>query len=922
MAISKEEAKKIIAGLVEQFKKDLESGKANKYKEEETKTRYIQPLFEALGWDFSAKADEVSMEEKISGKRVDYGFRINGVPKFYVEAKAVKKDLERKEFAEQAINYSWHKGCPWAVLTDFEGLKIFNAEWKYIDNPYRNLFKDLKYYEYVEKFDDLWLLSKESMKKGELNTVAEKYGKKIKKKPVDKQLFSDLIEWRRKLSKNIVKNNPPRRNFELTDMDIDEAVQRLLDRLIFIRTVEDRGIYIGKKLIEIAREYEQKKRGKIIPELNRLFILYDNQFNSKLFKFGHISEQLNIDNDVMIEILKGLDHTKDHSIYYNFAYINADVLGNMYEQYLGYILKKTAKRAKLEKKHAHRKEMGIYYTPTYIVDYIVKNTVGEYIKTHKPDEIKNIKILDPACGSGSFLIRAFKELDDYWKTKDKNYKQTKLNVESETPISTKIEILKNNIYGVDLDPKAVEIAQLNLLLRAAEKKHLLPTLDKNIKCGNSLIDDLEVAGNRAFKWEDEFEDIMKEGGFDVIIGNPPYVDIKQLDPKIVRYLFDKYPSVENRMNLYSTFVEKGLSLLKDNGYFGFIIPNSILYNKSYSKIRSILLKKTRLKKIIRLPDNIFEGVKIETIILVYQKGHKNNNKVEVYLYPRNVKITTIQKNNKHKIINYNQKNWEGTNPIINIGVNSESKTILNKIESDATPMIKICDFSLGLTPYDKYKGHTPQQIKNKVFHSSTKKNSSFKPLLSGKNIIRYGVFWDKKEYISYGNWLGAPREKRFFTSPRIVVRQIISGKPPRIYAGYTKEELYNTQIAFNILSKDDRKIRIKYILAILNSKLMNYYHKEKYLDPTKNLFQKILIANAKKFPMKIIPINEQNKIITYVDKMLSLNKRLNELGDKNTDEKRILEQEIEKTDKQIDQLVYKLYGLTKKEIEIVEKEVG
>jgi hypothetical protein len=440
-------------------------------------------------------------------------------------------------------------------------------------------------------------------------------------------------------------------------------------------------------------------------------------------------------------------------------------------------------------------------------------------------------------------------------------------------------------------------------------------LQQNIKCGNSLIDDPLIAGDKAFKWEEEFKQIMDEGGFDVVIGNPPYVDIKQLDPKIVRYFFDKYSAVKNRMNLYAVFVERVLTLLKDGGYFGFIIPNSILYNESYQKIRTLLLDKVTLRKIIRLPDNVFQNAKVETIILIFQKKKETTKKpnCEVIIYPRETIINAINKENNVQVADFNQKIWETENNVINISTNTFLINLLNKIEEETKPLVDICDFSLGLTPYDKYKGHTKSQIEERVFHSKTKKNATFMPLLSGENIIRFGVFWDGKEYISYGNWLGAPREQRFFTKPRIVVRQIISGKPPRIYAGYTEDELYNTQIAFNIILRDENKISSKYLLAILNSKLTSFYHKEKYLDPSKNLFQKILIANAKKFPIKIIPKSEQQPLIKLVDKMLFLNKRLNEIGDKKTDERAEIEEEIKHTDNEIDKLVYKIYGITEEE---------
>ncbi len=364
---------------------------------------------------------------------------------------------------------------------------------------------------------------------------------------------------------------------------------------------------------------------------------------------------------------------------------------------------------------------------------------------------------------------------------------------------------------------------------------------------------------------------------------------------------------------------RALKLLKNGGYFGFIIPNSILYNESYSKIRDRLLQSTSLKKIVRLPDNVFKDAKVETIILIFQKGNPHKNICEVLIYDRlaNINSITIETCKQHVL--FNQDTWNEGQKTINITLNKSFSELLKKIEMTTVPLVELCDFSLGLTPYDKYKGHTQKQIEERVFHSSTKKNETFKPLLSGENIVRYGIFWDKKEYISYGSWLGAAREKRFFTEPRIVVRQIISGKPLRIYAGYSEDELYNAQIGFNLLPKDKAQIQIKYVLAILISKLMTFYHRERYLDPSKNLFQKILIANAKRFPIKLAPSSEQQKVVNLVDKLLALKKRLFDLGDKQTEESAKLEKEIAELDRKIDELVFDLYGLTAEERKIVEK---
>ena len=453
----------------------------------------------------------------------------------FLEAKAIREDLSRKEFAEQAINYAWHKGAIWAILTDFEEVKVFNAEWK-STNYLQNQFFSLQCNQFLNNFEQLWLLSRESLEQGLIDREAEKWGKKAKKIPVDKQLLSDLTKFRELIIKNILKNNTSK---NLNEDDLEEMVQRIIDRLIFIRNLEDKQLE-APILQSLIRENTNKK---IYKKLNDVFRGIDDTYNSKLFT-PHLCEEVVIDDDILEKTISGLFKTVDNTVHYDFSAIDADVLGNIYEQYLGHILKKTAKRASLTEGKAHRKEQGIYYTPTYVVDYIVKNTIGELAKDKKFD-LKNIKVLDPACGSGSFLMKAFDYLVTLDKKKNGEIFQTKLDLTgASASYGRKVEILKENIFGVDLDPKAVEIAQLNLLLKTAEKKHRLPILQENIKVGNSLIDDPAVAGDRAFKWEDEFKDVMKNGGFDVVIGNPPYV--RQEDIKDYKPYFEK-----NFVNVYS-----------------------------------------------------------------------------------------------------------------------------------------------------------------------------------------------------------------------------------------------------------------------------------------------------------------------------------------------------------------------------------
>ncbi len=375
--LSKEQAKEEVKKLVDKYDRILESGSIKRYSEDDTKKDFITPLFKALGWDVENEYsdDEVKNEEKISKGRVDYSFRINGIPKFFLEAKALKEDLDNIKFVEQAVNYSWHKGCTWAILTDFETIKIFNAEWKSA-NPLQAQFgQTLPCHLFLEKFDTLWLLSRENFEKKLLDTEAEKWGKKVKKTSVDKQLLDDLTKFRDLLNKNILKNNSSK---NLSADDLDEAVQRIIDRLIFIRTLEDKELE-APMLQSVIREDLNKR---IYKKLNLIFRKIDDIYNSKLFT-KHLCEDLEIDDDILSKIINGLFNTSDNSVHYDFSAIDADVLGNIYEQYLGHILKKTDKRTKLAEGKAHRKEQGIYYTPTYVVDYIVKNTVGDLAKDKK-----------------------------------------------------------------------------------------------------------------------------------------------------------------------------------------------------------------------------------------------------------------------------------------------------------------------------------------------------------------------------------------------------------------------------------------------------------------------------------------------------------------------------------------------------------
>ena len=973
-------APKEVEDLVKNFKTNIKAHKSGKYNEEQLRTDYLNPFFIALGWDVSNQAGkieayrdvlmEAGVNKKNSGRsgRVDYAFKLQKTTKFFVEAKKPKVDIYgEKSPAFQIREYGWWGRVSIGVLTDFEEFAVYNTHYrpKETDKPDKRRLKYFRYDQYLENwsfFQDTF--SRQAVADGSLEKLADTDKDKEKIITVDALFLDEIEKWRKKLASDIAKRNKnPAGHSILNLYDLNLAVQTIIDRIIFLKFAEARGM-------EAPQEFRGlEKSSQLYASLDKLFLQADKKYNSGLFKRNEDREfisKLQVGDGPLRIILAFLEKSS-----YGFKTLPVEILGSIYERFLGKTIYFTKEKAKVEEKPETRKAGGVYYTPQYIVDYIVENTVGEKLKDQKWNGVQTkqtLTILDPACGSGSFLVNAYEKLLNWhleyysqagntalalkegkiYEVKSMSEEKKQTSKTYRLSIVEKQRILLNSIYGVDLDRQAVEVSKLSLLLKLMEDenveseeelfKHsdlqMLPDLSGNIKCGNSLIGRDFYKGEESlfpieerqkvnvFDWEgdDGFPEIMKAGGFDCVIGNPPWIDIKGLENHFVRYLFKRYNTVENRMNVYAIFLQKGLSLLSKMGLFGFITPSSYFTQSSYTKLREFVLHNYSYEKVLRLPDNVFENVVAESAISILRGEKKSKVTFEATIYEPKSKISEIKKS-KSQICHSIDQNQQikSKNYVINLFLTTEVSKLLDKIEDRSSTLISICDFSLGLTPYDKYKGHTSMQIKNRVFHSSKRENELFKPLISGGNINRYITSSKVEEYIKYGEWLGAPREQRFFTDERIIVRQIVSGKPLRIYAGYTTEELYNSQIGFNLLLKDNSPVKLKFVLAILNSNLLNFYHTNRYLDQSKNVFQKILIENAKNFPIRIANRKGlENQIIKLVDRMLFVQKKLHNTT--SPSEKTIYQKDVDRLDRDIDNLVYELYELTPEEIRIVEGE--
>jgi len=868
--MTKQEAKSQIAKLIEKYKNLVKTKKVKSFNEAQTRNELIEPLFEFLGWDMRnlENQGEVTTEENVSKGRVDLAFRLNHIPVMFLEAKALRVDLDEWKWAEQAINYSWNKSVTWAILTDFEGIKVFNAEIP-PKSLSQNLFFELKWHEYLDRFEQLWLLSKESLEEKRLAEEAEKWGKLTRRKQVGEKLFEDLTNWRAKLTKDFKKNN------NVDEDALDEGVQKVLDRLIFIRTAEDRKIE-PNILLSILREWETAgKKRSIYKKLTDTFKRFDDDYNSKLFA-SHALEEWQASDKIIEEIIKGLYQTAD-GYRYDFSAISTDVLGGIYEQYLGYVQEKAQKDDKSKK--SKRKSQGIYYTPKYIVEYLMEQTLGEVLKKAKKKDLPNIKILDPACGSGSFLISAYDKM-----------MEARNELEKQTGLFDKFEILKNNIYGVDLDEQAIEIAQLNLLLRVLSQKTKLPTLSHNIRMGNSLVDGnmekLELyfenawREQKAFNWKQEFSEVFDQEGFSVIIGNPPYVVLGS-DHSSLEYFKKNYAvSHGGKVNLYKLFLERAIKLLKPNGYLGFICPSNYLSSKDSEKLRKLLLKNTLIEIIEYVEsDRVFTGVTqaLTTIVVKKQISRKNSS---VNLRTKKFGKQRVLQSDFSKNENLAFIPWDN----VIKRMRSKSKTFGNIIEG--------------------YQGEINVSTKKDYFIS--KKQKDYLPLYRGNQIGRYVILENPAE------WSPISIDKRgHYSKDRIVFQEVSNQQQTRRIKAVIIDKNnfcgHTTNYCFTKNSENNF-----YVLGLLNSNPVNYYFK--YFNNTNH----VPIGEIKNIPIPEANEKQQAEIAKLAQLMLDLRKELQQATE-NTDKYARLKMEIEKLDGKIDQIIYRLYELTDEEIATIEK---
>lgn len=980
---NKEIGFKKIQELVTRFSEQLTAYKKSDYNETQTRRDFIDPFFKALGWDidneqgFAESYREVIHEDRVkigtATKAPDYSFRLSGGQRlFFVEAKkpsvSIKDDIQP---AYQVRRYGWSAKLNVSVITDFEEFAIYDCTKK--PNPTDKSsvarVKYITYNDYIAEWDFLWnTFSKEAVLKGSFDKFIGGNANKKGTATVDKEFLNSLDQWRTLLAETISKENK-----QLDEDELNFVVQQTLDRIIFLRICEDRSIEPYGRLKECLN------RGDYYENLLLEFKQADDKYNSGLFNFkkDKLSHQLKINNKTLKTIISQLYYPECP---YEFSVLSVEILGSAYEQFLGKTITINNRgKAVIELKPEVRKAGGVYYTPQYVVEYIVANTIGSLCDNKTPNQVAEIKFVDPACGSGSFLLGAYQYLLNWHKDYYLQNPNKKNPITPEGNLTTpeKKKILLNNIYGVDIDANAVEVTKLSLLLKCMEgetqasiahqmkmfNERVLPTLDENIKSGNSLIDtdyydnELDFGEERKikpFNWQEEFNKILPKG-FDAVIGNPPYIKergSKEIFEPVLKSKLGKLYH-QGKMDFWYYFVHRGIDILKPNGYLAFITNSYWMRSDGASKLIDRIEKEFTVNTIVDFDNyKVFEDVSGKHNISIFTKG--SNKKIKC-------RILTINKQNPSSVIEeYNLLEINNDNLFSNSKLNIQSNDNIfenceildnhfdtsvgvqestDKVTRTQKEKTKRTDINIG----DGVFVLTEREIKNLGFTKEEKK--LLKPYVNTLHIKRYSLTFaneyllylgkiereniakgkfpnikkhldNVKEFITSSNapyGIHRTREERFFEEPKLICKGMFL-KPEF----YFDDEKYYCGFSFSVIIQKSKEYDLKLLLALMNSKLGEYWFN---LNGKKRGVG--VDIGVKVFRLFPLPKTTNKDFRKLNEEILKAEMQLTELYQ--TISTSTLQSSIKQTERQINhfenkinELVYQLYDLSEEEKLLIE----
>ena len=885
--LSEEQVAKPWAQYTSYFLNEEIQANIHKIKEEQFQEGFLRELFvKVLGYTINPSPNynlTTELKNEVGSKKADGAILIDDKAIGVIELKDHKTpDLASIE--NQAFGYkNKHKETRLVIISNFEKLRL------YIDNAVEYREWDI-FHMKEDDFRELYLcLAWEQVAHGiALQMKSESVSNE---EQITKALYKDYSQFKRVLFADILAQNPTPEGRETKDWQLllFKKTQKLLDRLLFIFFAEDCGLLPPNSMVKIIEQWVdlQEKYDEYFPLYDRIkkYFGYMNTghqgkqyeifaYNGGLFKPDEILDHIKITDNVLAE------HTRKLSEYDFESDVDVNILGHIFENSLSEIEEVTQQITSGEAPQvSKRKQDGVFYTPQYITKYIVENTVGrlcaekkqelhivedEYLseqrrqiqtkkrlleQLHQYREwLLSLTILDPACGSGAFLNAALQFL----MSEHKHIDEMEAKVTGSSIVFQDIEnsILEHNLYGVDINEESVEIAQLALWLRTAKPRRKLNSLNQNIKCGNSLISDPAIAGDKAFDWQKEFPQVFEKGGFDVVIGNPPYVNMANIQNEQERKFYqNNYSTVKNKCDLYSIFTEKAKSLLKDNGLLGFIFPNSWMGTESFSKFRDFLSKEVKVYQLVELPPGVFEDAIVTTVLCFYQNTlPQASNNVEVY--------ACVDKEfvKKDFVLSYEQ--------ILNNPNTSFAFEKTISLENVACKKLsEIASFSLGIKTSDDARFVFKKPIDETCYK-----------FIRGRNISKWSHPYND-EWIWYQPALicekpgGRPRVlENFLVDRKIVVQDIATQITATI-----DSERYLCNDTLNIIYSLCAEYSFEYILCILNSKLVNVWFKKIFpagLHIKQNQLEQI--------PIPIIDMDAQQPFVALADTMLSLNFQLQE----------------------------------------------
>jgi predicted type IV restriction endonuclease len=1023
-----------ISKITSEFKANEAFFLSPKYQEAEVRQQFIDKFWDALGWDVYHQQNlnpyerEVRIEKSViidgRGKRADYAFftapNFTQV-KFLAEAKKPSRNLENTHDCFQAIRYGWNSNTPISVLTDFEQFLVLDSRYKpSIETSTDRILKRFHYSEFTdeEKFSEIYFLfAREEVAKNSL----EKYALTLEKpkgvrqtklfntsiiQPIDEEFLKELDSQRVSLARAFKS-----RNENLNSETLTEITQRTLDRLVFLRFLEDKlvepesvidnlGIKSGSAWRDFVRE---------MPRLNQIY-------NGTLFKPHLVLDDPNftIDENAFAETRDWLAHANSA---YDFNTIPIHILGSIYERFLGKTIETTGTSITIVDKPEVRKAGGVYYTPEYIVRYIVENTIGKLIENKTPEEIAEMRFADIACGSGSFLLGVFDYLISYHvkyfnKTKKLREQAIKQGFCRETiegnlqlSIHYKREILLNNIYGVDLDSQAVEVAQLSLYLKFLEeettatkqqyltgyREQLLPSLDKNIIHGNSLIsfkdydlfsaNDEEIRKLNLMDFETEFPEVFQKGGFDAIVGNPPYVR-QELFSDRKNYFQKHYITYHGVADLYVYFFERYIKLLKSGGEFGIIVANKWL-RANYGESLRHWLKKLEIVEIVDFGDlPVFQGATTyPCVIRVRNKEAQPNFSVTEIgtLDFGQTSLTEYITKNQFSVrqTDLEDKGWSLSGEM--------TQNLLTKLRSKGIPLGEYVNGKIyyGIKTGLNEAFVIDAETRARLIAEDDRSAELIKPFLAGRDIKRYETPKAEKFLIlmpkGWTRKMMRGREEKeasYVDSNTQAITVILPSLLPQIHAWkwlkenysaiaehlepyaksaekrcdkgdfwwelracdyydeFNKPKISYAEIATRgqfyldeINSHVDTTAFIfgsseKYLLAILNSKLTTFIFSN--LSSTiRGGFLRWKTIYVSQIPVRTIDFTNpkekaaHDKIVEFVQKMLEIKKIL--ANTHTNKDKTFYQRYCESIDNQIDELVFDLYDLSENERKIIKE---